>query len=106
MQNEDIKMIAYEIIAFSGEATDFYYKALSSYKKNDEAEANQFIEKGDESLNKAHKKQMDLIVNETNGSEIPYCIIMEHAQDHLMNAMTVKNMVKELGELYALLKTR
>lgn len=47
-----------------------------------------------EELSKAHHYQTELIQNEAGGEKTEMTLLMVHAQDHLMNAMTVKDMVR------------
>ena len=47
----------------------------------------------------AHQCQTGLIFAETNGSPVPISLLMIHAQDHVMNAMTVKDMAVEMIEM-------
>ncbi|MNJ80672.1 Lichenan-specific phosphotransferase enzyme IIA component [compost metagenome] len=44
--------------------------------------------------------QTRLIQEEAGGTKQEITLLMIHAQDHLMNAMTVKDMAKEFVELY------
>jgi len=48
----------------------------------------------------AHRFQTDLIQGEARGEKVEIRLILIHAQDHLMNAMTVIDLAKEIIELY------
>ena len=41
-----------------------------------------------------------VIQNEAGGEKTDMTLLMVHAQDHLMNAMTVKDLAAELVEIY------
>ena len=41
-----------------------------------------------------------MIQSEIRGDHIPVMLLMVHAQDHLMDAMVVKDMAVEFVELY------
>lgn len=88
------------MIAYAGEATDYYMQALNARQESDNSKIDEFIKKGDESLHFAHKTQMDLIAKEANNEDLPYSLVMVHAQDHLMNTIIIKNLVKELLNVY------
>ena len=88
------------MIAYAGEATDYYMQALNAHHESDNSKIDEFIKKGDESLHLAHKTQMDLIAKEANNEDLPYSLVMVHAQDHLMNTIIIKNLVKELLNVY------
>jgi len=44
--------------------------------------------------------QTNLIHNEANGNKAEVSLLLVHAQDHLMNAITIKDMAKEFVDLY------
>ena len=54
----------------------------------------------EESLNKAHQYQTELIQAEINGEKTEISLIMVHGQDHLMNAMTVRDLAMQMIEMY------
>ncbi|HEY8415829.1 MAG TPA: PTS lactose/cellobiose transporter subunit IIA, partial [Thermaerobacter sp.] len=54
---------------------------------------------GDE-LARAHQAQTGLIQREAAGDRVEVSLLMVHAQDHLMNAMTVKDLAAEVVDLY------
>lgn len=54
----------------------------------------------DEELIKAHHFQTALIQNEAKGAKTEPTLLMIHAQDHLMNAMTMKDLASEIVDLY------
>lgn len=104
MDKEKIETIAFSIIAHSGDATDFCYQGLEYAKKGDFEASKESIKKSNEAILIAHKAHMELITDEANGTELPYSIIISHAQDHLMNAISSKKIVEEFIELYKLVK--
>ena len=93
-------MLAFSMIAYSGEATDYYMQALHARNENNNSKIEELLKKGDESLHKAHTQQMDLIVKEANADDVPYSLVMVHAQDHLMTAMLLKDLTQHFINLY------
>ena len=93
-------MLAFSMIAYSGEATDYYMQALHARNENNNSKIEELLKKGDESLHKAHTQQMDLIVKEANADDVPYSLVMVHAQDHLMTGITFVDLAKEIVEVY------
>lgn len=69
--------------------------------KFDEARAS--LKKAGEELVQAHHVQTKALQNEINGSgeKKPVSLLEVHGQDHLMNAMTVKDLATEFVDLYA-----
>jgi PTS system cellobiose-specific IIA component len=41
-------------------------------------------------FNMAHQQQTNLLFDEINGENTPVNVLLVHSQDHLMNAMTVR----------------
>ncbi|PNB38374.1 PTS lactose/cellobiose transporter subunit IIA, partial [Pseudomonas sp. GW456-E7] len=66
----------------------------------DAEEAQKKLQDAAEELSKAHHYQTELIQNEAGGEKTEMTLLMVHAQDHLMNAMTVKDLAAEIIELY------
>jgi cellobiose PTS system EIIA component len=58
------------------------------------------LKQSTEELGKAHKFQTQLIQAEADGKSNPVNILLVHAQDHLMTAMTVRDLAAEIVELY------
>ena len=44
--------------------------------------------------------QTQLLTKEANGERSEVSLLMVHAQDHLMNAMTVKDLATEIVDIY------
>lgn len=98
MEKNKVVEMAFEIITYSGDAMDQFYKAVEAFKKQDIEEAKQCHKIGSEHLNGAHKVQTELIQSEINDEEIPYSLLMTHAQDHLNSAINWQRMVQLLVE--------
>ncbi|KKH66051.1 hypothetical protein DU75_10400, partial [Methanosarcina mazei] len=58
------------------------------------------LEEASKELIEVHSIQTDLIQKEAAGIQPEITLLMIHAQDHLMNAMTVKDMAAEFVSLY------
>lgn len=48
----------------------------------------------------AHKTQTRLIQDEINGEKVDTSLLMIHAQDHLMTALSEKSLIEKMIELY------
>lgn len=53
-----------------------------------------------EALSAAHKFQTELICQEAEGATGIVSLLIVHAQDHLMNALTIRDMANEFIDLY------
>ncbi|EHR33548.1 PTS lactose/cellobiose transporter subunit IIA [Helcococcus kunzii] len=91
------------IIVHSGSARTLSMEAIQEAKKSNFERAYELIEEANNEFLEAHKVQTDMIQKEMNGEKTPIGLLMVHAQDHLMNALTVKDLAEEFIEIY---KTR
>jgi PTS system cellobiose-specific IIA component len=72
------------------------YEAKSGHFEN----ARTKMTEANEEFHQAHRFQTDLIQAEASGENFEIPIILIHAQDHLMNALTVKDLANEFIDLY------
>ncbi|QIQ20503.1 PTS lactose/cellobiose transporter subunit IIA [Zophobihabitans entericus] len=91
--------IIMQLITNSGDARSSCLKAIRSARKGDFAEADALLAKTKESLSLAHKTQTTLIQNEMKGESFPVSLLIIHAQDHLMNAITMRDLATEIIEI-------
>lgn len=96
----DLELTIMNIINFSGDARSISMEAISYAKLGEIEKANKYIEDAAEKLAEAHRSQTKLISQEANGEGKPISLLLIHAQDHLMNAITIKDMATEFIELY------
>lgn len=92
----DYEKIIMGIISNSGEAKSTAIEALRYGRKNEFDKALKKLNDAEKALLKAHNVQTQLISNELNGKKIEMNLLMVHAQDHLMNAVTILDLIKEL----------
>ena len=85
-----------DIISNGGDARSSILKAVRCARVGEFEEAERLIKRAEESLNKAHNTQTQLIQAEIRGERNEISLLMVHAQDHLMNAITVKELSIEL----------
>ena len=94
------EQIVMELIVNSGDARSKSMEAIRAAKRGDLLLAEEKIKQANESLGKAHDFQTNLIQNEATGAHVQVSLLMVHAQDHLMNAMTVRDLAKEMIAMY------
>lgn len=92
--------IILKIITQSGDAKSFAMEAIQFAKQKEFSKARKAMEMVAEKLGEAHKEQTKLIQNEAQGDKTEVSLLLIHAQDHLMNAITLKEMANEFIELY------
>lgn len=104
MEYQDIIL---QIIVNSGDARSYAMNSIKLAKENKIDEAKECIKKCSEFLEKAHNIQTELIQDEAAGRPKEITLLMVHAQDHFMNALTVRDLAQEFIEMYdAMLKLK
>lgn len=96
----EFESIIFGLITNSGEAKSFAMEALKEAREGDIERAKKLIELSEEKLSIAHKSQTKLIQEEAKGEGVEINILLIHAQDHLMNAITIKDLAIEIIELH------
>ena len=88
------------LIAHGGDAKSSAMEAIYEAKRGsfEGAEAKQ--KDSENALNEAHKSQTTLLTKEANGDSVELSLLMVHAQDHLMNAITFKDLAGEVIDVY------
>ncbi|WP_050615630.1 PTS lactose/cellobiose transporter subunit IIA [Bacillus testis] len=95
-----METIIMNIILHSGNARSLAMEAIKEAKEGNFEIAEKHIAEATQSLGEAHRSQTDLIQGEARGEQSEISILLIHAQDHLMTAMSVKDLAAEMVELY------
>ncbi|MBP2642966.1 MAG: phosphotransferase system lactose/cellobiose-specific subunit [Firmicutes bacterium] len=95
-----MEMVIMQLIVNSGDARSRAMEAIRTAKNGNIEKAKEKIAECEEALIKAHQQQTQLIQDEAKGNKTEVSLLLVHAQDHLMNAITVKDMAKEFIDLY------
>lgn len=96
--------LIFQLITFSGEAKSYSFEAIQLAKKGDVEQAKSHILLASEKLTAAHRFQTQLIQQEAGGEVVPISLLLIHAQDHLMNAVMLKDLANEFIDLYSHIK--
>lgn len=96
----ELESIIFGLIANSGEAKSYAMEALKEAREGKIEKAKELIGLAEEKLSTAHKSQTQLIQAEAKGEGLTVNILLVHAQDHLMNAITIKDIAIEIIELH------
>ena len=100
MTKEEATMIGFEIVAYSGDARSKLLLAIEKAKTKQFNECQALIGQANECLNDAHRAQTELLQLEARGESIEIGFITVHAQDHLMTTILLKDIVKNLMDIY------
>ncbi len=96
----DYQEIVLQLILHGGNARSSSMEAIGHAKAGEMEEARRSLKEALSALNEAHKIQTDMIQKEAAGQQIELNLLMIHAQDHLMNAITVKDLAAEFVDMY------
>ncbi|MDF2536441.1 MAG: lactose/cellobiose transporter subunit [Bacillales bacterium] len=90
----------FTLILHGGNGRSSAMEAIMAAKVGKIEEARAKLQEASESINQAHHIQSSLITREIEGDPVQISLLMVHAQDHLMNAITVKDLAVEFVDLY------
>ena len=95
----NIEEVSMQLLVNSGDAKSQAMEAIETAKSGNISEARNQIDKADKFLIAAHKFQTEIIQEEAAGNIKSVTVLLAHAQDHLMNAITAIDMAKEFIDL-------
>ncbi|WP_313585081.1 PTS lactose/cellobiose transporter subunit IIA [Lacrimispora sp.] len=95
----DIEIIVMKLVVGGGSARSSAIEALRYAKDDNFKRADVLMEEAEKVIMEAHELQTEMIQNELKGQKAEVGLLMVHAQDHLMNAMTVMDLCKEMIEI-------
>jgi PTS system cellobiose-specific IIA component len=96
----DYQALVMQLIVNGGDAKSKSMEAVHLAKTGRIDEARVLHEQACDDLARAHEIQSALIREEAAGTSHEVTLLMVHAQDHLMNAITVKDLTCEMIDLY------
>ncbi|MGY3778424.1 PTS lactose/cellobiose transporter subunit IIA [Isobaculum melis] len=88
------------LIINGGNAKSDAMEAIQAAKTGDFELADQKLADSDKALVEAHHSQTGMLTQEANGEPVPITILTIHSQDHLMNAITFRDLAGEMVEMY------
>lgn len=95
----ELELMAFEIISNVGMGKSLAIEAIREARENNFEEAEKKIEEAKDFLIQGHHAHAGLITKEANGENLPFSLIIMHAEDQLMSAETIKDIAIELIEL-------
>lgn len=100
MEQEALTQSIMGLILHSGNTKSDCMEAIHMAKEGDISGAREKLESANQSLVEAHHSQTALLTQEARGEKIEVSLLLIHAQDHLMNAITFRDMANEMVDLY------
>lgn len=98
--DEKQQEIVMGLIINGGNAKGAAFEAIKAAKDGDFKTADKKLESADEFMSQAHNVQTGMLTAEANGDHAEVNLLMVHAQDHIMNAITFRDLAGELVDLY------
>lgn len=96
---EEMQMTAFQIIAAVGGAKSLYVEAMHLSREGQFEEAEALIAQGDEMYGGASHLHMGLVQKEAVGEQLPFSLLLMHAEDQMLTTEVVKLMAVEIIEL-------
>jgi PTS system cellobiose-specific IIA component len=92
--------IIFEIILHAGNARAEAYDALRAAQDGDFVKAQEHMKRAEEEVRIAHRVQSEIIQQEVQGKRVEVTLLFVHAQDHLMTALSEKNLIENMIEMH------
>lgn len=99
-KEQEALMAAMGLIANGGNAKSLAFEAIRLAKKGDIDGAREKLKESDKSLLEAHNSQTNMLTKEAQGDHMHVTLLVVHSQDHLMNAITFRDLAGEMVDLY------
>jgi PTS system cellobiose-specific IIA component len=99
-ENESIESIAFQIISNVGSAKSLVLEALYAAKEGNFQLAEKKLEESKKYFIEGHRVHTTLIQKEASGTKLDFSLIIMHAEDQLMSAETISELVKEMIDIY------
>ena len=100
MTREEMNMIGFEIVAYSGGARSTLLQALKEVRGGNFSNLDALLADADENINLAHKSQTQILTAEASGDNMDMGFIFVHGQDHLMTTILLRDIIGDMVELY------
>ncbi|WP_134683870.1 PTS lactose/cellobiose transporter subunit IIA [Brevibacillus migulae] len=102
---EQMQAAAFEIIAYAGEARSDFVEAIREARHENFEHAWKLIQSGQEKYAKIHLVHASLIQREAGGEQLPFSLLLMHAEDQMLTTETIKIMAIEMLEMYKKMST-
>ena len=100
MNKEELQMLGFEIVAYSGEARSSLLKLLKEVRTGKFGEVESLLKNAEDQLLLAHQAQTKVLAEEATGQDMELGFIFIHGQDHLMTTLLLKDLILDFIELY------
>ncbi len=92
--------VIFEIILHAGNARAEAYEGLRAAQNGDFTKAAGHLAAAETEITAAHRVQTGLLQQEAQGQKLEVSLLVVHAQDHLMTALSEKTLIENMIELH------
>ncbi len=100
MTKEELSMVGFEIVAYSGDARSTLLALLKEMRQGNFDNVEEKLKEADENINLAHQSQTKILQQEASGEDMEMGFIFIHGQDHLMTTILLRDIVDDFISLY------
>lgn len=100
MTKDELSMVGFEIVAYSGDARSTLLSLLKEMRAGNFEHAEEKLKEADENINLAHQSQTKILQQEARGEDMEMGFIFIHGQDHLMTTILLRDIVDDFINLY------
>ena len=94
------EQISFQLILHSGNARSKIIQSLREYRNGKVEEADELISQAEADLSIAHDIHFQMVQKEASGEKTNFSLLLMHSEDHLMSTLTMKELVKEVLEIF------
>lgn len=100
MTKEELSMVGFEIVAYSGDARSTLLSLLKEVREGNFSNVESKLKEADDNINLAHQSQTEILQKEARGDDMEMGFIFIHGQDHLMTTILLRDIIEDLVNLY------
>ena len=101
-QEQNLEVIM-GLIINGGNAKSSAFEAINAAKTGDFEKADEKLKESDSFLTEAHNVQTGMLTEEAKGNHAKVTLLTVHSQDHIMNAITFRDLAGVVVDLYNIL---
>jgi cellobiose PTS system EIIA component len=94
------EQINFMLILHSGNARSKVIQALREYREGNVEESDKLLVQAEQDLHAAHQIHFKMVQQEASGNKVEFALLLMHAEDHLMSTLSMKELVKELLDIF------
>lgn len=99
MEEQNLEAIM-GLIMNGGNAKSSAFEAIQAAKTGDFDGADAKLKEADHFLTEAHNSQTSMLTQEAQGNHMTVTLLAVHSQDHIMNAITFRDLAGEVVDIY------